>query len=378
MPRPSAEIFSQGAELMSGDVTDSNAAYLAGELTQLGFAVTRQTTADDNLPDLVCCLQEISARCDVCLCSGGLGPTVDDLTSLAASTAFAAPLAIDQKALANTKKYFQNRAQNMPASNNKQAYLPQGSACIGNDLGSAAGFTIQYGKCWFVFLPGVPSEMKAMFAGITGEICQRFSPAPAKIVSIKTTGIGESSLQDKIGDLGDEAQLGFRATPSLVEVKLAFADTICADAITKCVASVAAKLGNAVFAIDHQHENTTLPYIIDRLMQDGQHTLAVVETLAAGNIAAACNAYSWLHYSEFKVQSKPLDKDGAIALAQQSYAQNNCDLQLAQYMANPAGDKKLHNILLAPNQTIYQSSQKASPYLALNFLRLFLQSNAAT
>ncbi|MBT3698415.1 MAG: competence/damage-inducible protein A, partial [Methylococcales bacterium] len=118
------EILSQGEELLTGQVIDTNAGWLSDELVRMGLTITRHTTVGDEKGDLVAVLKEIAARADGCLCTGGLGPTVDDLTAEAVAEAFALPLKLDTAALAQIEGFFKHRGQPMPASNRKQALFP--------------------------------------------------------------------------------------------------------------------------------------------------------------------------------------------------------------------------------------------------------------
>ena len=161
--KPLLEIFSQGEELVTGQIVDTNAAWLSQQAVTCGFTVTRHTAVGDNLSELVSLLVDIAQRADCCICTGGLGPTSDDLTAMAVAEAFDRPLTFDAEAYEQIARFFANRQRTMPDSNRKQAMLPQGAKRIDNHWGTAPGFSIKYERCWFVFLPGVPMEMKQLF-----------------------------------------------------------------------------------------------------------------------------------------------------------------------------------------------------------------------
>jgi nicotinamide-nucleotide amidase len=105
---PIAELLSQGDEVVTGQIADTNAAWLSQQLTDLGFTVLRHTTVGDRLDDLVAVFREIGARADVCLCTGGLGPTDDDLTAEAVARAFDRPLQLDEVALGQIEERFRS------------------------------------------------------------------------------------------------------------------------------------------------------------------------------------------------------------------------------------------------------------------------------
>ena len=155
-----------------------------------GFTVTRHTAVGDKLEDLIALLQDIAQRADCCICTGGLGPTSDDLTAEAVALAFNMPLAFDEIAFEHISRFFANRNRTMPASNRKQAMLPQGAERIDNEWGTAPGFSLKFGRCWFAFLPGVPMEMKHLFQErILPTLSDRFSLRPGQLVTIKTLGL---------------------------------------------------------------------------------------------------------------------------------------------------------------------------------------------
>jgi competence/damage-inducible protein CinA-like protein len=250
---PTVEIFSQGEEVVTGQVADTNAAWLSQQLIEIGFNVSRHTAVGDRLGDLVSVLNEIANRSDCCICSGGLGPTSDDLTAEAVSQAFNLPLQFDEVAFSQIKAYFLRKNRTMPDLNRKQAMLPLGSRRIDNTVGSAPGFCLQYQKCWFVFLPGVPTEMQHLFAEtVVADLKTRFALAPLQRITIKTSGIGESELQERINQLilPENVQIGFRACITEVHTKLVFPNAYPAVDVSALVTQVLEKLGEAVFAVE--------------------------------------------------------------------------------------------------------------------------------
>ena len=293
-----AEIFSQGEEVVCGQVVDSNAAWLSQHLNDMGFAVKRHTAVGDDLDDLVNLIREIADRADCCICTGGLGPTVDDLTAEAVSIAAGQTLTFDVEAMRQVEAYFARRQRPMPETNRKQAYFPQQAVRIDNPIGSAPGFALKVQRCWFVFLPGVPSEMKAMFPAVQMQLRQRFDLQPDSLVILRTEGIGESSIQQLLQDvtLPAEVQLGFRASPDEVQTKLLFPASFLPDVRQQIVQQVADKIGDYVFAVDglDAEQGGDLLTVIDRLMSMKTHTLAALETASGGLLAAKCQGRDWL------------------------------------------------------------------------------------
>jgi len=295
---PTLEIFSQGEEIVTGQTVDTNAVWLSQKAVACGFTVTRHTAIGDKLDDLIALLQDISQRADCCICTGGLGPTSDDLTAEAVAYAFNIPLEFDEIAFEQISRFFAQRNRAMPESNRKQAMLPQGAERIDNEWGTAPGFSLTYGRCWFAFLPGVPLEMKHLFQDrILPKLSTRFLLQPGQLITIKTLGLGESAIQERIKsiEIPELVQLGFRAGADDVQTKLLFPFDYPETAISTLVAMIANKLGDYVFAIDGMGEITgDLAFEIDKLMTTGRRTLTVVETASQGLLAAKCVGLEWL------------------------------------------------------------------------------------
>ena len=401
---PILEIFSQGEEIVTGHVVDTNAAWLSQQAVQLGFTVSRHTAVGDNLNDLIGLLKEISARADCCICTGGLGPTSDDLTTAAVSEGFRVPLLFDPTAFASIEQYFAKRNKTMPALNRKQALLPEGSVRLDNEWGTAPGFALQHGRCWFVFLPGVPSEMKAIFqAQVRLMLNQRFSLQPGTLVCIKTFGLGESEIQLRMHniDIPEPVQLGFRASMSEVQTKLWFPPNYPNDRMTALVDTVSALLGDNVFAIDGLGEATgDLVFVVDQLMQSQGQTLALVETASQGLIASLCTGSAWLLESRYEIslarlaQKLSLTVQGdvvttATAIAEQTRQTSGASLVLVQLyegdfaaLNNKDELVTLHTVLLAGNAKYHSQNsvaglgkrkQNQAAQLALDLLRRYLQ-----
>jgi nicotinamide-nucleotide amidase len=405
---PTLEIFSQGEEIVTGQIVGTNAAWLSQKAVACGFTVTRHTTVGDNLDDLIALLKDISLRADCCICTGGLGPTSDDLTTEAVSKAFNLALEFDDIAFEQISRFFANRSRAMPESNRKQAMLPHGAERIDNEWGTAPGFSLHYGRCWFVFLPGVPMEMKHLFEErILPTLSCRFLLQPSQLVSIKTIGLGESVIQERINsiEIPAQVQLGFRAGADEVQTKLLFPFDYPKTVMTALVARFAEQLGDHVFAIDGLGEITgDLVFEIDKLMTGRKLTLAVVETASQGLLAAKCVGLEWLISAIYEQSTARLGQHliteantenmitTARAIAVDIQKASGADYVLVQLYA---GDNNtLHNkdkSIVASNtlltrdtfhQTIHslagpiKRKQNQAALLALDLLRRYLQNKA--
>lgn len=401
--QPIAEIFSQGEEVICGQIADTNAAWLSEHLFQMGFSVARHTAVGDQLSRLVELLIEISQRADICICTGGLGSTIDDLTAQAVSQAIQQPLQLDPVALIQVESYFTRRGRDMADSNRKQAYFPKGADRIDNALGSAPGFSIIFNRCWFVFLPGVPSEMRQMFNDeVKHHLFKRYQLMERPLFAIKTIGIGESDLQQKLQDidLPESVELGFRATTEEVQTKLLFPAGTKQELIDSCINKVTQQLGQHVYVVDNLNKNTNnLVSIIDQLMRQENYRLSIIETASQGLIAAKCIGYEWVDRSCFvpmlsKFQSdwqqaESLDVEAVIAeIAVDLPKPQQSELVLVQlYQGSqhqfhqPNESIALYNVLLTDEDVIssqitisgpLQRKQNQAAIRALDFLRRYL------
>jgi len=405
---PALEIFSQGEEIVTGQTVDTNAAWLSQQAVACGFTVTRHTAVGDKLDDLIVLLKDISQRADCCICTGGLGPTSDDLTAEAVAFAFNLPLEFDEIAFGQISHFFAQRNRSMPESNRKQAMLPQGAERIDNEWGTAPGFSLHYGRCWFVFLPGVPMEMKYLFKErILPKMSTRFLLQPGQLVTIKTLGLGESAIQERINaiEMPEQVQLGFRAGPDEVQTKLLFPFGYPDTAMSQLVARFAEQLGDYVFAIDGLGEITgDLVFEIDKLMTSGKHTLALVETASQGLLASKCIGSEWLLTATYDRSIARLgqhliaetDSDNLLAsakaIALNIQKNSRADTVLVQLYAgdnNKWHDKDksivLYNILLT-GDVFHQAThsiagpikrkQNQAALYALDLLRRYLQNKS--
>jgi nicotinamide-nucleotide amidase len=294
---PTAEIFSQGDEVVTGEIADTNAAWLSRELSVLGFEVRRHTAVGDRLEALVELLRDIAGRADLCLCTGGLGPTCDDLTAEAVAEAFGLPLEQDPAALEQIETWFRRMGRDMPAINRKQALLPKGTERLDNLWGTAPGFALTAGRCRFAFMPGVPGEMKAMYRRwVEPDLPGRFEIRPARLVVLRTVGVGESTLQEWLGriELSPEVKLGFRTGGPENRVKLLFpVDFPDAerDATVRCAAEA---IGAAVYSIGEGHDGgESLETVLGRALAARNARLYAVETVSGGALAHRCGGETW-------------------------------------------------------------------------------------
>ncbi|MCU0564249.1 MAG: competence/damage-inducible protein A, partial [Desulfobacterales bacterium] len=199
-----AEILATGEEIRTGALADTNSAYIAGELEQAGVAVARLSGVGDDLERLAAVLVEIGGRADIAVVTGGLGPTVDDLSSEAAAKAAGVELKLDPSAMASIEDFFRRRNRPMNPSIRKQAVLPSGADVLFNPVGTAPGFSLVIGRCRFFFLPGVPFEMRRMLAD---QVLPRVAALPGaprehrRVRTLSCYGLTESLTGERLAGI---------------------------------------------------------------------------------------------------------------------------------------------------------------------------------
>ncbi len=339
---PSVEIFSQGEEVITGQTVDTNAAWLSQKLVQMGFNVTRHTAVGDRIDALVTLLREISTRADCCICTGGLGPTEDDLTATAVSKAFDCPLKLDPIALINIENHYRRLERPMPEVNRKQALFPDNARRIDNDWGTAPGFSIRADQCRFVFMPGVPYEMRNMFSiRIQPELEQRFELKPWRLVTMRTVGIGESGIQQKINNLTfpKDVVLSFRAGPLEVNTKLLFPPGFPETEMRYFVNQVAEQIGKQVFCVDGLEQNGgNLVYVIGKELNQRKQTISVLETISSGEIASRCGGEPW-----FRQGTVMCDKNQLYGLYSAADLSSREEERIGQAVETIAGEVKIRS-----------------------------------
>jgi competence/damage-inducible protein CinA-like protein len=218
------EMLSTGDEVLHGQIIDTNAAWLADLFFEQGLPLTRRNTVGDNLESLVNILRERSEHCDVLIVNGGLGPTSDDLSALAAATAKGEGLVLHEEWLAQMERFFSGRGRVMAPSNRKQAEIPASAELIDNPVGTACGFAVQLNRCLMFFTPGVPSEFKVMVEQqILPRLRQRFTlPEPPLCLRLTTFGRSESDLAQSLDHLPlpPGVSMGYRSSMPIIELKL--------------------------------------------------------------------------------------------------------------------------------------------------------------
>jgi len=326
------EIISVGSELTSGQNLDTNSQWLSQRLAEVGIAVGWHTTIADDLEANVDAFRIAARRARLVLITGGLGPTQDDLTREALAKAAGVELVFDPESLAHIEELFTRRSRTMPDRNRVQAYFPSTAEPIRNDRGTAPGVWMPLGDAHFAAMPGVPSEMFAMFReqvlprvlalGLGGGVLiQR---------KINTFGAGESAVEEKLFDItrrGHVPEVGITASDAVISLRIFGRGATQAEALAQIEPvekSIRERLGDLVFGA----EADDLHHAVAALLGGKRLTLSVAESLTAGlvcdRLASVPGASAWLmggivsypdrvKVAQLGVPQATLDAHGAVS-----------------------------------------------------------------
>jgi nicotinamide-nucleotide amidase len=287
-----ASILSIGTELTRGEITDTNAPWLAQRLTALGFEVREIACVEDSADRIGDALRRLGATRQVVLVTGGLGPTTDDVTVSAAASVAGVALVRDEAALEALRRRFQTTGRPVTALAERQTEVPEGAEVMGNPAGMAPAFRLRVGEADCYFMPGVPVEMERIFDEcVVRRIVAMAAPRSYQIV-LRTYGLGESAVGEKLAGL--EATLpgltlGYRVRSPEVDVKvLARADDFgTARALAERAATDArTRLGDAVFGSDDEQYAAA----VGRSLRSRGYSLAVAESCTGGLVGAMLTA----------------------------------------------------------------------------------------
>ena len=284
---PTCEIITIGSELLLGQIMDTNTAYLAQELGRIGVTTRFRTSVGDRLEEISQVIRSGVERCDMVMTTGGLGPTLDDLTREAVARVAGVDLEFKQDLMVLIEEFFQRAGYKMPENNRKQAYVPTGSQVVLNPVGTAPCFIAEAEGKPVICLPGVPRELKYLWdREISSWIRKRFGLSNEKVTYkvLKLVGLGESVVDRLIGDLmgvGKNPEVGLLASSGEIKIRItatARGDKGTEGLIRPVEKEIRSRLGKKIFGMDDE----TLEGVIDSLLIQKGLTLATLETFTAG------------------------------------------------------------------------------------------------
>ncbi len=309
-----AEVVTIGTELLLGEIVDTNAVHIARQLRTIGLDLHYMTTVGDNLERIARVIDIALNRVDVVITSGGLGPTVDDVTREGVAKATGRPLVFSPELFEQIRAFFDRIGRQMSENNRRQAYIPAGAIPVPNPVGSAPAFIVETERGVVISLPGVPREMKYLLeTAVLPYLRDRFHlQAVIKTRLLRTVAAGESAIDAAIADLMEltNPTVGLAAHPGQTDIRItakAPSEEEADALIAPVEAEIRRRLGNLVFGVDGK----TLAGVIGEQMQHRNLRLAMVDTALHGTSA---QELAMGGYANIIAEQKPFaDTETAIA-----------------------------------------------------------------
>ncbi len=283
-----AEIISIGTEILLGEITDTNAAFIASQLPEYGIDLLFVSQIGDNPDRLRETFQRAWDRSDIVFTTGGLGPTQDDVTRETVAAVLGEEMTLDAEQEAHLRGMMESRGRVMPESNLKQAMLIPSARAISNPRGTAPGWWVERDGHRFVVMPGPPAEMTRMWEHEVAPELEQLATGILVSRTIKTTGLGEGSVDEMLAPLlsGANPSIGIYARRDGIHARIsAKADTrrqawMLIEPVEEKIRAI---LGQTIWGIDDE----TLEGSIGRMLTERGLTIGVMEAVTGGAIADA-------------------------------------------------------------------------------------------
>ena len=310
-----AQILSIGSELLAGHLTDTNSTYLEQQLAALDIEVALVTHVGDDRTRIASVIQRALTDVDIVICTGGVGPTEDDLTREAICDVVGEQPAVDEQLLEDIRQFFAARGLQMPERNAKQAWLIPSAEPLENPVGTAPGWFVRVGQHVIVAMPGVPREMFRMWAeGVIPRLNELARGHVARSITLKTIGIGESLVEERLHDLVERALpvVATYAKDDGVHIRVTAVARTAAEADVlrdETVGVIRSRIGDHIYGADSE----TLPEVVLRHLQERGVTLAVGEGTSGGRLVSLLTG----HPSSLGTLLGALVEPGAIHTAEE-------------------------------------------------------------
>lgn len=284
-----AQLLTVGDELLIGQTTNTNAAWLGEQLSLLGAQVERTVTVGDDADVMLRELDRAFDSASFVVMTGGLGPTHDDITRQVVARYFDVSLETDEEVLDRVRRYYERRNRQMPSSGPKLAKIPEGAEILENPVGAAVGLWCEHSNRdrKLAVLPGIPAEMEAIFdASVRPRLKARPDLREVTHRTLVTSGIGESSLQERLGELsdylGENVHLAYLPSTSGVRLRLTAQEgaTDTQDRLDRLEAVIRERVGEYVIGTG----DDTLEEVLGDLLRQSDASLSVAESATGGLI----------------------------------------------------------------------------------------------
>jgi nicotinamide-nucleotide amidase len=288
-----AYVLSIGTELTRGEIVNTNAAWLAERLTEIGLDVAGIETIADDAAVIVATLERLSQGAALVVSTGGLGPTTDDITSACVARWLGVKQVRDAAVLAGLEQRLARYGRVLTSSNAQQADFPDGATILDNPHGTAPGFSVARGGCRLFFMPGVPREMRPMFESFVAPAASGAVSGAQHQVRLRCFGVPESLLNDKLAGLEAELgiSIGYRAHFPEVQIKLLARAGDAAAARERAEAArleARQRLGSAVYV----EGELDMPSLVSELLRGSKQLLSLAESCTGGLVSSLLTQHS--------------------------------------------------------------------------------------
>jgi nicotinamide-nucleotide amidase len=285
-----AYLISIGDELLIGQTINTNVAFIGNLVADINIEILKSTVIGDELKIILDELELASLKADIIICTGGLGPTHDDVTRNVFVQYFKTELVQNQEALEDIKNMLKRRGRELKKSHEDQAMIPKIAAIIRNENGTAPGYWIEKGNKIFIVMPGVPYEMKAMMINhVIPKLIETIGlPSEfIKKITLQTTGLPESVLAERLGNIEDllkGAQLAFLPNQFGVRLRVTTKSEIEENANNHLL-EIEQKIRNKVGRFIYGRDDENLEDVVGRLLKERDLRIAVAESCTGGELA---------------------------------------------------------------------------------------------
>ena len=291
-----AGILAIGTELLMGQTVNTNATYLSKELGELGVGVYYHLTVGDNPQRIKNALDDLLASCDLVLVTGGLGPTLDDITKEVVADTLGLSMILDERSFSIIKERFRLFNRTMPESNIRQAYFPEGAIILDNDLGTAPGciVDIKEKNKTIVVLPGPPRELKHMYLTYVKAYLMRKNAFKMHSKYLSVYDLGESAAEERLMDLIENQSnptIATYAGDGKVLLRVTSSGLSEADNISKVdemVQEIEKRIGKHIVS----HKGEDIDQVILSLLKSKGLTIAIAESCTGGKLTSALVKHS--------------------------------------------------------------------------------------